>query len=133
MDKAISNSIYHNRFHAQRWIRVINDQNGEYYDMPIASGTNNEQREFIADNIELFACEEPFSIGSALIKPEPFQWTRYILYSRKGGEFYSDNEEAGICVHRGKADKAITYYNVDENMDIIPGTERVVGYNVVGA
>jgi len=68
-----------------RCMRVVNDNTGEYYDIPIISGTNTDQRTAIADHAHVLSGyllwdENRESEGAK------FEWTRHMIYSRDAGE-----------------------------------------------
>jgi len=114
MKKDINNDIY-SKDTVQRWMRVINDDTGEYYDIPFSTGTTNEQRNIIADNIKLLASNITYIDGSI----DVFPWTRVILYCRKKDKFATNNGEIGTCYYKQQPEGEFEFFKIDENMEII--------------
>ena len=73
-----------------RWMRVVDDDSGEYYDIPVASGSSVEERMTIADNIRF--------LTTKYITPNspPFKWTRIVLYHRQCGMVTDYNGEGPV-------------------------------------
>ncbi len=128
MNKEISNSFY-NKETPQRWIRVINEDTGEYYDIPITTGTSLEQRELIADNIKLFASDA----ADFFLTPTShiFEWTRIILYAREKGVFLNNNGEIGTSYYREQPEGEFVFYKIDMDMNIIEDSKTVCDTSVV--
>ena len=73
-----------------RWMRVVDDNSGEYYDIPVATGSGMEERAAIADNIRFL------STKSITPNSPPFKWTRIVLYYRQCGMVTDNNGEKPV-------------------------------------
>jgi len=120
MNTELNNELYGKEM--QRWLRAVNEKTGEYYDTPIATGTNCANRQAIADHIRTISTTDVYGDNQA----KKFPWTKIILHNRSDGKHTHNNGEWGVTYLKRKKNEPFTYWQIDENMEPIEETKTVV-------